>query len=161
VKATRAIGVAVLLPALVGGACGTQSNAYPLYAKVGTGPGPEKVAILHGPIQTVDDQNVAAKGQTFELLPGCHIVTLQKNIGAGTANGAWAANLPRLVVAFYMKPAHRYMISSTEPETSAPVGRIHISASEKAPDGTVVRVPFAGSEADIVNCKRWAESQGL
>jgi hypothetical protein len=161
VKARRALGVAVLVPALAAGACGTQSSAYPLYAKVGPGPGPDKVAILHGPVQTVDDQTVAAKGQTFELLPGCHIVTLQKNIGAGTANGAWAANLPQLVVAFYMKPAHRYMINTSEPETSAPVGRIQIFASEKAPDGTVVRVPFAGSEADIENCKSWAESQGL
>lgn len=158
---TRVLAVALFLPALAGGACGTQASAYPLYAKVGTGPGPDKVAILHGPIQTVDDQNVASKGQTFELLPGCHIVTLQKSVGAGSANGAWAANLPHLVVAFYMKPAHRYAINTEMPDTSAPVGRFHIFASEKAPDGTVTRVPFAGGEGDILNCKRWAESQGL
>jgi hypothetical protein len=156
----RVLGVALFLPALAGAACGTQAGAYPLYAKVGTGPGPAKVAMLHGPIQTVDDQNVASKGQTFELLPGCHIVTLQKSVGAGSANGAWAANLPQLVVAFYMKPAHRYMINTEIPDTSAPVGRFYIFASEKAPDGTVVRVPFARSDEDILNCKRWAESQG-
>jgi len=158
----RAARLAPALLALLGGAsCGTQSVGYPLYAKVGAGPGPDKVATLYGPIQTVDDQNVAARGRTFELLPGCHVVTLQRSIGEGSASGAWAANLPRLVVAFEMKPAHRYVISSTSPDASAPVGRIVLTASEKAPDGTVVRVPFARSAEDVRNCRNWARSQGL
>jgi hypothetical protein len=148
------------LASLGGGACGSQTTAYPLYAKVGPGPGADKVATLYGPIQTVDDQNVSARGRTFELLPGCHVVTLQRNIGEGGADGAWAANLPRLVVAFEMKPAHRYTISSTSPDMSAPVGHIRLTASEKAPDGTVVRVPFARAE-DIRNCRNWARDQGL
>ncbi|HMF40463.1 MAG TPA: hypothetical protein VKQ32_07205 [Polyangia bacterium] len=159
--AGRMRGIAISLAACLGGACGSQSTAYPLYAKVGAGPGPEKVATLYGPVQTVDDQNVAAKGRTFELLPGCHVVTLQRNIGEGSATGAWAANLPRLVVAFEMKPAHRYIISSTSPDSSAPVGRIVLTATEKAPDGNVVRVPFARSDEDIRNCRNWATSQGL
>jgi hypothetical protein len=157
----RALFIAFSLPALFGGACGTQATGYPLYAKVGAGPGPDKVAMLHGPVHTVDDYNVAGKGQTFELLPGCHIVTLQRNVGEGTAGGAWAANLPRLVIAFEMKPAHRYMINMDVPDTSGPVGRFHLTASEKTPDGKVVRVPFAGSDEDIRHCKRWAQSQGL
>jgi len=158
---TRGIAVAGSLVACLGGACGSQSVGYPLYAKVGAGPGPDKIAMLYGPVQTVDDRDVAAKGRTFELLPGCHVVTLQRNIGEGSATGAWAANLPHLVVAFEMKPAHRYVISSTSPDSSAPVGRIWLTASEKAPDGTVVRVPFARSDEDVRNCRHWAAAQGL
>jgi hypothetical protein len=158
----RVRGAAVCFPVLLAMACGTQGAAgYPLYAKAGPGPGADKVAMLYGPVQTVDDLDVAGKGQTFELLPGCHVVTLQKNVGEGTANGAWAANLPHLVVAFEMKPAHRYVISVDVPDSSAPVGRMYIMAREKAPDGTVVRVPFARGDEDILNCKRWAQSQGL
>lgn len=158
---TGGIASAGFLVACLGGACGSQSVGYPLYAKVGAGPGPEKVATLYGPVQTVDDQDVAARGRTFELLPGCHIVTLQRNIGEGSATGAWAANFPRLVVAFEMKPAHRYIINLTTPDSSAPVGRMVLTASEKAPDGRVVRVPFARSAEDVRNCRHWASAQGL
>jgi len=147
--------------ALLAGACGTQApTGYPLYPKLGDGPGADKVATLYGPIQTVDGQDVSSKGRTFELLPGCHVVTLQRNIGEGSASGAWAANFPRLTVAFEMKPAHRYSITTDAKDTSAPVGRVTIFAREKAPDGSTVRVPFAGGDGDIVACRRWAESQG-
>jgi hypothetical protein len=142
--------------------CGSQTSAgYPLYAKLGAGPGRDKVAMLHGPIQTVDDQMVAGKGQTFELLPGCHIVTLQRNIGQGTANGAWAANVGRLVVAFEMRAAHTYVISIEFDDATGPVGHYRIVAREKAPDGTVVVVPFARSDDDVRNCKHWAQDQGF
>jgi hypothetical protein len=152
----------LLLSILLTASCGTQAaSGYPLYAKVGAGPGPDKVALLHGPVQTVDDVNVAGKGQTFELMPGCHVVTLQRNIGAGTASGAWAANVGHLVIAFPMRPAHRYVIAMEIEESSAPVGRYMLVARERAPDGSVTRVPFARSDDDILSCKRWAEAQGL
>ena len=148
--------------ALFAAACGSQvTRGVPLYPRLGDGPGLDRVATLYGPIQTVDGQDVSRKGQTFELLPGCHVVTLQRNIGEGSANGAWAANLPRLTVAFEMKPAHRYAIASDMHESSGPVSRVTIFAREKAPDGSTVRVPFARSEDDILNCRRWAEAQGL
>jgi hypothetical protein len=148
--------------ALFAAACGLQaSRGYPLYPKLGDGPGPDKVATLYGPIQSVDGQDVSHKGQTFELLPGCHVVTLQRNIGEGSASGAWAANFPPLTVAFQMKPAHRYAIASSMEDTSGPVGRVTIFAREKAPDGSTVRVPFARSEDDILSCRQWAEAQGL
>jgi hypothetical protein len=147
---------------LFAAACGLQAaRGFPLYSKVGDGPGPDRVATLYGPIQTVDGQDVSRKGQTFELLPGCHVVTLQRNIGEGSANGAWAANLPRLTVAFEMKAAHAYVIRSDMGETSGPVSRVTIVAREKAPDGSTVRIPFARSEDDVSNCRRWAEAQGL
>jgi hypothetical protein len=148
--------------ALFAAACGLQaSRGVPLYPKLGEGPGPHEVATLYGPIQTVDGLDVSRRGRTFELLPGCHIVTLQQNIGEGSANGAWAANLPRLTVAFEMKPAHRYAITSDMGENSGPVSRVTIVAREKAPDGSTVHIPFARSDDDIETCRRWAAAQGL
>jgi hypothetical protein len=150
------------VPALLAAACGTQAaSGYPLYAKVGDGPGRDKVALLYGPVQTVDDVDVAAKGKTFELLPGCHVVTLQKSIGAGTASGAWAMNVGRLVIPFRMKAAHIYTIKMEIEDASGPVGRARIVAREKDPGGSVVEVGFAGSEDDVLMCRRWAEAQGL
>jgi hypothetical protein len=156
----RAIFAAIGFSVLLTVACGTQTTrGYPLYPRMGDGPGIDKVALLQGPVQTVDGQSVAAQGQTFELLPGCHIVTLQRNIGAGTADGAWAADFGHLVVAFEMKPGHRYVISADFEDTSAPVGRAHVTARERAPDGSTLRVPFARSKEDIKSCRHWAESQ--
>jgi hypothetical protein len=147
--------------ALFAAACGTQAGGYPLYAKVGAGPGRDNVATLRGPVQTVDGHDVSGKGQTFELLPGCHVVTLQRNIGMGTASGAFAANVGRLVIAFPMRPAHSYTIVMEQDDSTGPVGRYTIVAREKAPDGSAVRVPFARSDDDITSCQRWAQAQGL
>jgi len=156
-----AVGVVGGVALLVAG-CGLHATrGVPLYPKLGDGPGPDHVATLYGPIQTVDGEDVSRKGQTFELMPGCHVVTLQRNIGEGSASGAWAANLPHLTVAFAMKPAHRYAIRSEMEDTSGPVGRVTIVARDKAPDGSSVRVPFARSEDDILDCRRWAEAQGF
>jgi len=143
-------------------ACGTQaSHGYPLYPKLGDGPGRDKVALLYGPVQIVDEQNVGGKGQTFELLPGCHVVTLQRNIGAGTAGGAVAANVGHVVIAFRMRAAHRYVITMELDDSTGPVGHYMLVAREKGPDGTIVRLPFARSDEDVISCKRWAQEQGL
>jgi len=156
------VGLALLAATALAPACGSQAaTGYPLYPRVGPGPGPDKVALLYGPIQTVDDQNVGGKGQSFELLPGCHVVTLQRNIGAGTADGAWAANVGHVVVAFQMRPGHRYSIKMEIDDASGPVGHSRLIARDRGPDGAVIRVPFAGSNEDILNCRRWAEDQGL
>jgi hypothetical protein len=129
---------------------------YPLYPQTGVRPTPDQIATLVGPIGTVDGVNVSLKGKTFELLPGCHIATLERNIGAGGDNGAWAANLPPITFAFEMKPAHFYKIIIDLQESSAPVGRIRITARETAPDGSSVRLGNARSTADIQDCRNWA-----
>ena len=147
----------VLLPACVPGLATT---AYPLYPKVGAGPGPDKVALLRGPIAFVDGSSVAGKGSTFELLPGCHVVRLQRNVGAGTEGGAWSATIPQIVFAFEMKPAHTYAVQTRTDDASGPRGRFEIFAQEYAPDGSRRRVPLAG-DYEIDACKTWAKSQGL
>lgn len=137
------------------------TRGYPLFPNSGALPPRDEVALLRGPIATVDGETVSRNGMTFELLPGCHIAILQKNVGEGTAAGAWAANIGRLVVAFQMKAGHVYTVSSEMQDSSSPVGRVFITARERAPDGQTVRVPFAQSEADLEACRRWAAGQGL
>jgi hypothetical protein len=144
-------------------ACGTAGPVvgYPLYPKLGQGPGQDKVATLHGPIATVDDRVVSDKGMTFELLPGCHVVTLQRNVGQGNDNGFWAANLPRITYAFEMKPAHSYSISAEREDSSGPRFRLRMVARERAPSGATVRVARARTVTDIADCRHWATTQGL
>jgi hypothetical protein len=151
------VAVLVLLSACVPGLATT---AYPLYPKVGGGPGADKVALLRGPIAFVDGNSVAGKGSTFELLPGCHVVQLQRNVGAGSEGGAWSATIPQIVFAFQMKPAHTYAVRTQADDSGGPYGRLEIFAQEYAPDGSRTRVPLAG-DYEINACKTWAQSQGL
>jgi hypothetical protein len=116
--------------------------------------------MLRGPVAMVDERDVTGHGMTFELLPGCHVATLSRNVGEGSANGGWAANLPRIVYAFEMKPGHSYQVEARYDNPSSPVGRVYILAFEHAPDGRVIRIPSA-RKSDIEDCRRWAVAQGL
>ena len=136
-------------------------SGYPLYPPSAVPPAPGQIATLVGPINMVDDVNVSAKGQTFWLLPGCHIVRLERNIGEGGDNGAWAANLPRITYAFEMKPGYLYKISVDVQMGSAMMGRMHLEARETAPDGSSVRWGRARGSADLDECRHWATAAGL
>ena len=136
-----------------------EDRPYPLYEAGSIHPAPTELATLHGPIATVDGQQVTGKGKTFALLPGCHIVTLQRNVGAAdsNANGAWAGTLPPLAVAFRMRPSYKYLVSVRFEETSGPYGQMHIDARERDPQGQTSAVPWIRSSADVDECRQWGE----
>ncbi|HZL16221.1 MAG TPA: hypothetical protein VFG23_00620 [Polyangia bacterium] len=136
-------------------------SGYPLYPPSAVPPAPSQIATLEGPINMVDGVNVAAKGRTFQLLPGCHIVTLERNIGEGGENGYFAANLPHITYAFEMKPGHLYKISVDIQAGSAMMGRMHLEARETAPDGSSVRWGRARGDSDLEDCRHWATAAGL
>jgi len=136
-------------------------SGYPLYPPGAVPPAPGQIATLVGPINSVDDVNVSAKGRTFQLLPGCHIVTLERNIGEGGDNGAFAANLPRITYAFEMKPGHLYKIIVDVEMGSAMLGRMKLTARETAPDGSSVRWFPARGAGDLDECRHWAVTAGL
>ncbi len=138
----RLAAAAVLLGLPAASAVGCHSvgkSGYPLYPPSAVPPAAAQIATLEGPINVVDDVNVSAKGRIFQLLPGCHIVTLERNIGEGGDNGAWTANLPRITYAFEMKPGHLYKIIVDVEMGSAMLGRMKLTARETAPDGSSVR----------------------
>ena len=181
-------GLAALLACAPWG-CGSigQVRAYPLY------PNPEQpresqtLARLEGPIATVDGQDVSSKGggMAFEILPGCHVVTLKRKMGEGSGNGAWAADLRPIAYAFRMRQGHRYSIETSvqfgadsqvgavdESQVRANVdifgatggathGQLTIIARERDWNGTLVRVvsPSRGGK-DIEACKRWVAEEG-
>jgi len=136
--------------------------AYPLYPTAGQQRlGPEKVARLYGPIASVDGEKVATKGNTFELLPGCHVVHMQHNVGEGGWDGSWAATFGNVVFAFEMKAGHAYSIEVETDDNSGPIGRAMVKARERAPDGHRTLVPLVRAQEQIDECRRWAAAQGL
>ena len=147
---------------LAAASCGRigSTPGYPLYPSSGTPLPPEKLARLVGPIASVDGQKVATKGSTFDLLPGCHVVAMQHNVGSGTASGAMVATFGNVIFAFAMKPAYLYSIQLDMPETTGPTGWVTVKARERAPTGTAIALYPARGQADIDECRQWAKSAG-
>jgi hypothetical protein len=122
---------------------------------------PQTLARLEGPIRAVDGVDVESRGTTFELLPGCHVVTMTPTIGDGNVSGAWSADFGRVLYAFRMKPGKLYSIDPEARFGSAGHGSVRIRSYERNADGTLVAGlrPVASAE-DIQACEVWAEAQG-
>ena len=70
---------------------------------------PREVTVL--PLAVIDGQEVADKGRTFALLPGCHSFRLLRTIGQVSARGGggYAATLPQRVFSLDVQPGHSYL----------------------------------------------------
>jgi hypothetical protein len=98
---------------VVGGslACGQfHAQPHPLYPKP-VRPS-EQTATLSGPVGKVDGLDVSKRGSLFSLLPGCHVVSLRKELGEGGVGGAWSIELPPTVYALRMQAGHSYEIQT-------------------------------------------------
>jgi hypothetical protein len=126
-------------------------TAVPLYP----GPGnPDRVATLYGPIASVDDKDVSSRGRTFELLPGCHLVTLLRKVGDADGQAAWSGTLPPVVYALWMRPQHQYWIKYEFQSRGGPLGGLSLTAEERSPAGVVKMLGVAGP-ADVERCREW------
>jgi hypothetical protein len=121
----------------------------------------DQVATLYGPVGSVDGRDVSAQGSAFELLPGCHVVTLRSKVGGtntGTT-GAWTATLGG-TFAFRMQPAHTYAIDLRAIGDNTMTGEVRIDAWDSVAGGDKRPVPPARSGADINACRAWAQTRG-
>ena len=140
-------------------ACVGRVRSYPLY------PNPEvrrelaKIARLTGIVATVDGVDVARKGDTFDLAPGCHVVTLVRTIGQGGEHEPWTVDVPRWVYAFKMTGGHVYAIEHRVQLASDRNGTVAVSAVERDGSGTTIGTvaPTRGNQ-DIEECKQWQEA---
>jgi hypothetical protein len=145
----------ILLPALLAAAGGCalgQPKPYPLYGTPAMAPSDGKVAILMGPIATVDGQDVRKHGRTFALLPRCHVVTLLPAVGETTPSATWVGNLPHYTYAMDMSGGYYYAIHYRFEPGNGPVGNLRVWADETDPAGALRPIGPAGSGAEIHRC---------
>ena len=141
-------------------ACVGQVRSYPLYPNPQVRREPAKIARLTGIVATVDGVSVASNGNTFDLDPGCHVVTLARTVGQGGEHEPWSADVPRLVYAFKMTAGHAYVIEHRVQMASNRSGSVNVSAVERDASGaTVGPVPPVRGGQDVEDCKQWAEAQ--
>jgi hypothetical protein len=140
--------------------CVTQERrGTPLYPRAEPPRRRDEVALLYGPIATVDDEKVAASGNTFELLPGCHIVTIGGKTGKVDPlhHGGWVATLPPLTYAFRMRAGGSYSIDfEIDPSLGVgPTGTGRVVAREHDAQGRAGVVPPVQNSAEIDACREW------
>lgn len=130
----------------------SQQRGVPLYA--GGPRSRDEIALLVGPIASVDGQRVAPRGNTFELLPGCHIVEIGGSEGAISSNSAWDVSFPHLSYAFDMRAGRIYSIEFDENPAlgQLEIGTGRVVARERYVDGHVSIVPIARA-SDVARCQ--------
>jgi hypothetical protein len=115
--------------------CFASGRGYQLYP--GPPADPAAVARLSGHVQTVDGKNVGRYGHSFELLPGCHVITTPKSWGGVGESGGVVANTGAIPYAIRMLAGHSYSIE-VKPESGAgSIQNVRILAKEKDASGKV------------------------
>lgn len=141
-------------------ACVGRVRSYPLYPNPEVRREPAKIARLTGIVATVDGVDVTSKGNTFDLAPGCHVVTLVRTIGQGGEHEPWTVDVPRWVYAFRMTGGNVYAIEHRVQLATDQNGTVAVSAVERDGSGTIIGSvkPSRGGQ-DIEECKQWQEAQ--
>jgi hypothetical protein len=131
-------------------ACIGSGTTYPLYSNAGQKLGPEAVASLTGDVAYVDGRDVSPYGNSFELLPGCHVVQPPEKWG-GSSYGqptVWAT-IGKISFAMDMKAQHRYSVHVEVVRLSGnDAANVTVEAREESTDGTITR-RFRAINADV------------
>jgi hypothetical protein len=141
------------------GCLGSEPPAIALYpnAAVARLP-PNQVATLSGTIARVDDRDVAELGGPFELLPGCHVVELTRQIpnnGYSLTIGVYfTGQLPVAIFALPMKAGARYVVRrDLVPTGTGMQRRLVFSAREELPGGAGTDLHPSFAWHDVVDCR--------
>jgi hypothetical protein len=121
---------------------------------------PKQVADLVGPIGKIDGREVTGLGGRFDLLPGCHVIELdrQSDNSSYALSGAVyiTGSFPATTYALRMQAGARYFIKrDTILEPGGATVRVALSAREEAPGGAVTDLSPATSLDDVKACQAW------
>ena len=136
-----------------------EGEPHPLYTTNEPPRPPDQTAKLFGPIKTVDGEDVSKQGQSFTLLPGCHVVRLLEKVGHIDSHngGGFIGTLGHTTFALRMKAGHTYEIDlGNNTGTMRPLNQMTIQAWERAADGSgATSIPPVKSGNEIDACRAW------
>ena len=135
---------------------GADAPGVPLYPNAAATRLPRnQVALVEGPIEKVDGQEVGDQGGRFELLPGCHVIQLDRRAPADNyslSNTSYlTGQLATVYYAMQMMAGGRYEIRR-DVIVDGQMGRITVSAREEAPGGAVTDLFPAKSADELRSC---------
>ena len=150
---------AVVVFALVACHPGVDTPGVPLYPNGATTRLPrDQIAQVAGPIEKIDGRDLLDQGGVFDLLPGCHIIELDRRLSpdayALSSGAYWSGRFPPTTYAIVMKPGARYAIRRDLQTEGTGPGRVVLTAREEMPGGAVTDLFPAKSDQDITACKQ-------
>ena len=144
--------VAVVLTMVATACVGGTSRGTPLYAPRGQVLPVTEVAQLVGEVATVDGKSV--HGRTFELLPGCHVVTTPTSWGVRDQSGSASGNMAKLTFVITMHANKSYVMDYELSSRTGNGGTMVVHALERDAAGntTATLLPVM-SQSDIEKCQ--------
>jgi hypothetical protein len=116
----------------------------------------EQVAQVTGPIGKIDEKVVAGQSGWFDLLPGCHVVELDRRVVADgyALSGAryWTGQFSTTIYAIHMKQGARYVIQR-QIYSDGNSNRVILSAREEGAGGAIAELAPAKSGEEIAVCR--------
>jgi hypothetical protein len=143
--------------------CAAEPPPVALYPNSAAHPrSPAEVAVVEGPIEKIDGQNVNGQGTRFALLPGCHVVDIgQANEGYSMSSGAAVTGqVQPATYALRMKPGARYTIRRETLTSELQTFRVVLTATEELPGGATTNLDPIKSGEEIAACKSWETTLG-
>jgi len=122
---TRLTAAALLSVLLSMPACVSQApRGYPLYPDPELPRRDDEIGTLDAPVAKIDDRDVADKGRTFSLLPGCHTLRLVPSLSeVNSASGmSYVAPLPQRTYSLNVEAGHFYSFDFIVNPFNAPDG---------------------------------------
>lgn len=135
---------------------GADAPGVPLYPNAAAARLPRnQVALVEGPIAKIDNQEVGDQGGRFELLPGCHVVELDRRMPADnyslSNNSYLTGQLASVYYAMHMVAGARYEIRR-DVIVEGQMGRITTVAREDVPGGASTDLFPAKSADEVRSC---------
>jgi len=158
-QARRVVAITSTLAALAAGCHPVEAPGVPLYPNGATIRLPrDQIAQLYGPIEKVDGQKVAGEGNVFDLLPGCHIVELERRLvveGYAPTMVYWTGQVAATYYALRMKPGARYIIR----RVTTIDAHLSLTAREEEASGAAADLHPIQSPDDVKDCRAWQRAQ--
>ena len=157
---SRIVSPVPFAAALLALAChpGVAPRGLPLYSNVPATSLPRTaVAELIGPIGKVDGRDVLNQGGAFELLPGCHVVELDRRPlnSDNMSSGVYVSGeFPLITYAIRMKAGASYIIRRSLPGEMGSMVRLQLSAQEEDAGGRVTELNPMKSADEIHDCNQ-------
>lgn len=115
-----------------------------------------QIAQVTGPIEKIDERDLAGQSGWFDLLPGCHVVELDRRVVADgfALSGAryWTGQYGRTMYALQMKAGARYVIQRHIYSDGSST-RVVLSAREEEAGGAITDLTPAKSGQEIAACR--------
>ena len=139
---------------LLVGCLAGHGRGYALYAATDTPRTPEEVAQLTGYVEKVDGTNVTEHGQSFEVLPGCHLIVTPQSWGRVGESGGITWKTGHLTFALPMKAGRQYLVEVQAHRVGGASFGGRIVAFEKDMQGNVTQEfgPATGT-VDLSTCR--------